>query len=67
MTDARRSTGKLPVQADGVSRAGCISVSKWYLAAGALDSGLKVFSIAGPVVLLISALLLCINGRRCWG
>lgn len=32
-------------------------ISKWYLAAGALDSGLKVFSIAGPVVLLISALL----------
>ncbi len=32
-------------------------ISKWYLATGALDSGIKVFSIAGPVVLLISALL----------
>lgn len=32
-------------------------ISKWYLATGALDSGIKIFSIAGPVVLLISALL----------
>ena len=32
-------------------------ISKWYLAAGALDSGLGVFSWLGPVVLLISALL----------
>ncbi len=32
-------------------------ISKWYLAAGALDSGIAVFSWLGPVVLLISALL----------
>lgn len=32
-------------------------VSKWYLAMGALDSGIPVFSWLGPVVLLISALL----------
>ena len=32
-------------------------ISKWYLAAGALDSGLGVFSWLGPVVLLVSALL----------
>ena len=32
-------------------------VSKWYLATGALDSGIHVFSWLGPVVLLISALL----------
>lgn len=32
-------------------------VSKWYLAMGALDSGLAVFSWLVPVVLLISALL----------
>lgn len=32
-------------------------ISKWYLATGALDSGIRFFSIAGPVVLLISALL----------
>lgn len=32
-------------------------ISKWYLAGGALDSGIKIFSIAGPVVLLVSALL----------
>lgn len=32
-------------------------VSKWHLAAGALDSGIAVFSWLGPVVLLISALL----------
>jgi len=32
-------------------------VSKWYLASGALSSGLRVFSWLAPVVLLISALL----------
>ena len=32
-------------------------ISKWYLAAGALDSGLGTFSWLGPVVLLVSALL----------
>ena len=32
-------------------------VSKWYLALGALDSGVEVFSVLAPVVLLISALL----------
>lgn len=32
-------------------------VSKWYLALGALDSGLGVYSWLAPVVLLISALL----------
>jgi multicomponent Na+:H+ antiporter subunit D len=32
-------------------------VSKWYLATGALDSGLAVFSWLAPVILLISALL----------
>lgn len=32
-------------------------VSKWYLAAGALDGGLPVFSWLTPVVLLVSALL----------
>ena len=32
-------------------------ISKWYLAAGALESGLEVFSWLGPVVLLTSALL----------
>ena len=32
-------------------------VSKWYLAEGALESGVSVFSWLGPVVLLISALL----------
>jgi len=32
-------------------------ISKWYLAIGALDSGLAVFSWLGPVVLLTSALL----------
>lgn len=31
--------------------------SKWYLAIGALDSGVKGFSVIGPSVLLISALL----------
>lgn len=31
--------------------------SKWYLAIGALDSGIKGFSVIGPCVLLISALL----------
>lgn len=32
-------------------------VSKWYLALGALDSGLSIYSWLAPVVLLISALL----------
>ena len=32
-------------------------ISKWYLATGALESGLGVFSWLGPVVLLVSALL----------
>lgn len=32
-------------------------VSKWYLAKGALASGIAVFSYLGPVVLLLSALL----------
>ena len=32
-------------------------ISKWYLATGALDSGLGIFSWLGPVVLLTSALL----------
>ena len=32
-------------------------ISKWYLATGALDSGIPVFSWLGPVVLLVSALL----------
>ena len=32
-------------------------VSKWYLAEGALESGIPVFSWLGPVVLLVSALL----------
>lgn len=32
-------------------------ISKWYLAQGALSSGISVFSWLGPVVLLISALL----------
>ena len=32
-------------------------VSKWYLAQGALGSGIPVFSWLGPVILLISALL----------
>jgi len=32
-------------------------VSKWYLAQGALASGMPVFNWLGPVVLLISALL----------
>jgi multicomponent Na+:H+ antiporter subunit D len=32
-------------------------ISKWYLAQGALSSGLKVFSWLGPVILLVSALL----------
>lgn len=32
-------------------------ISKWYLAEGALQSGISVFSWLGPVVLLISALL----------
>ncbi len=32
-------------------------ISKWYLATGALSSGIPVFSWLGPVILLISALL----------
>lgn len=32
-------------------------ISKWYLCIGALNSGFKVFSIIGPVILLVSALL----------
>lgn len=32
-------------------------ISKWYLAQGALESGISVFSWLGPVILLISALL----------
>lgn len=32
-------------------------ISKWYLATGALSSGVGVFSWLGPVVLLVSALL----------
>lgn len=32
-------------------------ISKWYLASGALESGIPVFSWLGPVVLLVSALL----------
>lgn len=32
-------------------------ISKWYLAVGALDSGIRVFAYLGPIVLLVSALL----------
>lgn len=32
-------------------------ISKWYLAEGSLNSGIRVFSWLGPVILLISALL----------
>ncbi|MCR5655419.1 MAG: proton-conducting membrane transporter [Lachnospiraceae bacterium] len=32
-------------------------ISKWFLAVGALESEMKTFAIAGPVVLLVSALL----------
>ncbi len=32
-------------------------LSKWYLAVGALESGIRVFAYLGPVVLLVSALL----------
>lgn len=32
-------------------------ISKWYLAEGALDSGIPIFSWLGPVILLMSALL----------
>lgn len=32
-------------------------ISKWYLAVGALDSGIRIFAYLGPVVLLVSALL----------
>ncbi|MCR4990083.1 MAG: proton-conducting membrane transporter [Lachnospiraceae bacterium] len=31
--------------------------SKWYICMGSLDSGIRVFSYLGPVILLISALL----------
>ena len=32
-------------------------VSKWYLAVGSLESGIPVFDVLGPVILLVSALL----------
>lgn len=32
-------------------------ISKWYLATGALDSGIGGFQYAGPIILLVSALL----------
>lgn len=32
-------------------------ISKWYLCVGALESHMPVFSVLGPVVLLVSALL----------
>lgn len=32
-------------------------ISKWYLALGSLQSGIRVFAYLGPVVLLVSALL----------
>lgn len=32
-------------------------VSKWYLALGSLKSGMPVFDVLGPVILLVSALL----------
>lgn len=32
-------------------------ISKWYLATGALETGIPIFSWLGPVVLLVSALL----------
>lgn len=32
-------------------------ISKWYLATGSLSSGVPVFDVLGPVVLLVSALL----------
>lgn len=35
----------------------CGFISKWYLAAGALASGVPIFQYAGPVILIISALL----------
>lgn len=35
----------------------CGFISKWYLAVGALDSGIPIFQYAGPVILIISALL----------
>lgn len=35
----------------------CGFISKWYLAMGALDSGIPVFQYAGPVILIISAIL----------
>lgn len=35
----------------------CGFISKWYLATGALASGIAVFQYAGPIILIISALL----------
>lgn len=35
----------------------CGFISKWYLALGALDSEIPVFQYAGPVILIVSALL----------
>ena len=35
----------------------CGFISKWRLATGALDSGIRIFAYAGPVILIISALL----------
>lgn len=35
----------------------CGFISKWYLATGSLDSGIAVFRYAGPIILIISALL----------
>lgn len=32
-------------------------ISKWYLAAGSLQSGISVFAYLGPIILLVSALL----------
>lgn len=32
-------------------------ISKWYLAMGSLESGIRVFAYLGPVILLVSALL----------
>lgn len=35
----------------------CGFISKWYLATGALASGIAIFQYAGPIILIISALL----------
>lgn len=35
----------------------CGFISKWYLAMGALESGIPIFQYAGPVILIISAIL----------